>query len=709
MKVEDILDWDEDELEPETEEEVFAELIRAVRNNEGAGWFFVQCGQDKEREVIERLQNSFGVNRVALMDLEAQTRTFYAEAKARYDQEQFRVLVVRRIEEALFTYEDAKRSLGWDDDKISNYSLQDVPPLLNHLNQVRENLWTNVPCAIVFLLPYFAVQYFRFRAPDFYDWRVGLFILPQDKSDRAMIDWVLESKYKEYCQLSSAERLERIAELKNIITSSDMEAEQKANLLVKQGLLFDSEESYENAISCYRKATEFDPSYVRAWNTWGATLCDDLGRVEEAISKFDRAIEKDQSFSSAWHNRGVALGKLGRYEESLLSYDKSIELEPDDYSAWRNRSKALRELGQYEEAVKSCEKSIVMRPDDASTWNNMGVILCDDLGRYEEAIKSFDKAIEIEPNLSASWHSRGVALQKLRQDQKAIDSYKKAIETQPGYTNPWNNLGTILCDNLERYEEAIYCFDELIKIDKKNSTAWYNRGVALRKSGRYGESLSSCEKAIELQSNYPSAWHNHGIALRKLERYEEAISSCKKVIELNPEYLDAWNTMGAILCDDLGKYEEAIHCFDRAIQIDKNNSNSWYSRGVALGKLRRHEEAVSNYEKAIEIKADYILAYNNLALSLIKLKSRKEAIACYETILQLKPYNIGIRGVLFRQLLRTGQWGKAFKQCLSNFKYSQSLSKLDRSTPEWQEVYNYAKATNNKILLWSLEQNSSDR
>ncbi|HBQ99446.1 MAG TPA: hypothetical protein DD761_13200 [Cyanobacteria bacterium UBA11691] len=675
MKVEDILDWDEDELEPETEEEVFAELIRAVRNNEGAGWFFVQCGQDKEREVIERLQNSFGVNRVALMDLEAQTRTFYAEAKARYDQEQFRVLVVRRIEEALFTYEDAKRSLGWDDDKISNYSLQDVPPLLNHLNQVRENLWKNVPCAIVFLLPYFAVQYFRFRAPDFYDWRVGLFILPQDKNDNAMIDWVLESEYREYCQLSSAERLERIAELKKIITYSEMEAKEKANLLVKQGLLFESEEGYENAISCYRKATELDPSYVRAWNTWGATLCDDLGRVEEAISKFDIAIKNNQYFSSAWHNRGVALGKLGRYEESLLSYEKSIELEPDDYSAWRNRSKALRELGQYEEAVKSCEKSIVMRPDDASTWNNVGVILCDNLGRYEEAIKSFDKAIEIEPNFSASWHSRGVALRELGQYQEAMVSFQKAIEIQPEYPNAWNGIGAILCDNLEKYKEAINSFDQVIRIDKNDSSAWYNRGIALRNLGRY----------------------------------EESIYSCKKVIELKTEHSDAWNAIGAIFCDNLGKYKEAINSFDQVIRINKNDSSAWYNRGVALGKLGRYEEAILSYQKVIELQPDDSIAYNNLVLIFIKLKRRQETIACCQEILQLKPYNIGIRGVLFRQLLRTGQWVKAFKQLLSNIKYSQSLSKLDRSTPEWQEVYSYAKATNNKILRWSLEQNSSDR
>ncbi|MBE9115774.1 hypothetical protein IQ249_07705 [Lusitaniella coriacea LEGE 07157] len=180
MKVEDFLDWDEEELPPETEEEVFGQLIRAIRNNEGAGWFFVQCSPAKGAETIKRLQASFGTVAVAVMDLNRQSQTFYEEAKARYEREQFSVLVVRGVEQALYGYEDTKRLLGWEDAKLWNYSSQDVPPLLNYFNQIRECLRDNLPCAIVFILPTFAVQYLMLRAPDFYDWRGGLFVLPEE-------------------------------------------------------------------------------------------------------------------------------------------------------------------------------------------------------------------------------------------------------------------------------------------------------------------------------------------------------------------------------------------------------------------------------------------------------------------------------------------------------------------------------------------------
>lgn len=444
MKIEEILDWDEDELEPETEEEIFAQLIRAIRHNEGAGWFFVQCGRDKEREVIERLQNNFGINRVALMDLDSETQTFYSKARAKYEQEQFTVLVVRRIDEALYAYEDAKRWLGWDEDKIINYSFYDLPPLLNHLNECRENIWTSIPSAIVFILPYFAVQYFRFRAPDFYDWRVGLFVLPKDKNSNAMINWGLESESTEYSQLSSVERLERIAELRNIIVLPNIDAEKKADLLVTQGLFFECENSYQNAISCYKKATEIYPSDARVWNKWGRTLCDNLGQAEDAIPKFDIAIENTPEFAYAWYCRGVALYELERYEQAIFSYEKAIELQHHN---------------------KAIELQPTLLP--VWVWNNHGSTLAK-LGRYDESINSFDKAIGINENASSSWYNRGISLDKLRRYEEALISYEKAAELQQNFSSAWHKIGICL-DKLGRHEEALISYRKEMEIRLKNT------------------------------------------------------------------------------------------------------------------------------------------------------------------------------------------------------------------------------------------------
>ena len=50
--------------------------------------------------------------------------------------------------------------------------------------------------------------------------------------------------------------------------------------------------------------------------------------------------------------------------------------------------------------------------------------------------------------------------------------------------NAWNNKGDALLIQ-KRYEEAIGCFDETIRIDPEDFHAWHNKGNALAILERY--------------------------------------------------------------------------------------------------------------------------------------------------------------------------------------------------------------------------------
>ena len=70
----------------------------------------------------------------------------------------------------------------------------------------------------------------------------------------------------------------------------------------------------------------------------------------------------------------------------------------------------------------------------------------------------------------------------------------------------WNDKGIAL-DELEKYSEAIACFDEVIKLDPENSKAWINKGIALSSLERY-EKLSH---ALTRQSGWTLNIQRHGI------------------------------------------------------------------------------------------------------------------------------------------------------------------------------------------------------
>jgi tetratricopeptide (TPR) repeat protein len=106
-------------------------------------------------------------------------------------------------------------------------------------------------------------------------------------------------------------------------------------------------------------------------------------------------------------------------------------------------------------------------------------------------------------------------------------------------------------------------------------------------------------KAIELDPNYSSAYSNKGFALRKLNRLEEALNVFDKSIELDSNIS---NKGGALVY--LDKYEDAIQCLDKAIELDPIYFLTYYNKGLILQKLNCFE-ALQSYDKAIELNPNF--------------------------------------------------------------------------------------------------------
>jgi Flp pilus assembly protein TadD len=60
-----------------------------------------------------------------------------------------------------------------------------------------------------------------------------------------------------------------------------------------------------------------------------------------------------------------------------------------------------------------------------------------------------------------------------------------------------NKKGIVL-GNQGKYNEAIKCFDEAIRLDPKDVDAWNNKGIVLGALGRISEANAAKAKAKEL-------------------------------------------------------------------------------------------------------------------------------------------------------------------------------------------------------------------
>jgi len=107
---------------------------------------------------------------------------------------------------------------------------------------------------------------------------------------------------------------------------------------------------------------------------------------------------------------------------------------------------------------------------------------------------------------------------------------------------------------LEKYEEAIECYEKALEIDPYLKKVWGYKGLALAILGKYGEAINSFEKALIIDPEDKVAWYNKGISLAELEKHEEAIECLKKAHEINSEDKYTWFSKGKIL-NYLRKYD----------------------------------------------------------------------------------------------------------------------------------------------------------
>ena len=193
-----------------------------------------------------------------------------------------------------------------------------------------------------------------------------------------------------------------------------------------------------------------------------------------------------------------------------------------------------------------------------------------------------------------------------------------------GYINDLINKGYELGE-LGKYDEAIKCYDEAIRINPEDGEAWFGKGYELGELGKHNKAIKCYDEAIRINPEYNQAWYNKGVNLGKLGKHNKAIKCYDEAIRINPEYNQAWYNKGYEL-GELGKHNEAIKCHDEAIRINPEDGEAWFGKGYELGTLGKHDKAIKCYDEAIRINPEDAKAFSNIGTSLVNLHEYKEAI-----------------------------------------------------------------------------------
>lgn len=254
-----------------------------------------------------------------------------------------------------------------------------------------------------------------------------------------------------------------------------------------------------------------------------------------------------------------------------------------------------------------------------------------------------------------------------------------------------NNLGVALSES-NKFDEAIPCYLQAIRLDRNYSDPWSNLAVAYSVKGEIDKAIGALRQAIKIWPNYPEAYNNLGTLMIKKKNYDAAEKILHMALKLRPYYGKAFYNLGRLYTDK-GDLTKAWEYFKKATEGDLDTSEGFFTLGQVSIKLKKFEEAARAftiaYQRSKEVpKEQKELILFHLANSHFMLKQYDKAKPIFKMLCQSNPnnhrywYNFGETlytnqeysdaAPVFRKLSQA-----PFGLVQANFRYANCLEKLN--------------------------------
>ncbi|WP_416865875.1 MAG: tetratricopeptide repeat protein [Imperialibacter sp.] len=218
-----------------------------------------------------------------------------------------------------------------------------------------------------------------------------------------------------------------------------------------------------------------------------------LKQEQSAIRDLDSAVSISGGASDYLVNRGLTLQKLGRESQAIANYEAALVKNPDNQTALINlftldAARARKYLKENENIVTGIMVPELLAQMGFDAHNRE---------QYDEAINYYSRALEIVPSDPDWLMNRAICYGKVGLMEKAEDELLRVVSLSGFSEKAYLHLANILFLE-EKYEDAISFYNLYLAIDINYGTAYFNRGIALSKTGETDEACKDLMKAGQL-------------------------------------------------------------------------------------------------------------------------------------------------------------------------------------------------------------------
>jgi tetratricopeptide (TPR) repeat protein len=338
--------------------------------------------------------------------------------------------------------------------------------------------------------------------------------------------------------LKYGNRLWRLGRFQEAVSALDRAIQLKPNFyqaFYVKGLALSAQDRFSDAIAAFDSAVRFEPRFYEAWRM-KAQMLEQLKRYPEALAAIDKAIQIQPNDPLLHSLKGDLLFQSKQYNSAKAAYTQALTLKPTYYT-YMQRGRSQFSAGNYQGATADYEKAIELQPNDYFSYIGRGTMNAA-LGKSPAALADLDKAITFipaaSPYQSLLYMSRGLVKFGVGDSNGAIADWTSSINANiTGKTDPniiaQSYTGRALAyARAKDFPKAIADMGQLIELQPKNASAFYNRGEFYIQAGDPQRAILDLDRAIVLKPDYADAIQTRGLAKQSLKDFQGATEDFKK-------------------------------------------------------------------------------------------------------------------------------------------------------------------------------------
>ena len=198
--------------------------------------------------------------------------------------------------------------------------------------------------------------------------------------------------------------------------------------------------------------------------------------------------------------------------------------------------------------------------------------------------------------------------------EKAIEFFRDAValdETNVSAKSGFSEALAIKGNDFLVKDQAAAAkgvFLEALKLDPKNSAAYFGLGEVYAELDQTADAIASYEKSLDNNKDLTEIYVPLGILYYQAGEIAKADVLLTKALAFSGDSSETQFFLGLVRSSQ-NRNDEALVAFQKAKTLDVALAEAFFYSGEILVRLKRTAEAVPDYQKAVEIKPGYFDAW----------------------------------------------------------------------------------------------------